>query len=78
MFGKAQQLIGKIVILIMISLGFYWPGWWFFGAMVFIFGLKHPPTINDADPVPFHARLLGVIAILIFILSFIPIPFDFG
>jgi len=78
LFGKAQHIIGKIFVLVLMGLGFYWPGWWFFGGLVFIFGLKHPPTINDAEPVPFHARLLGIIAILIFIISFIPIPFDFA
>ncbi|MFH2036797.1 MAG: site-2 protease family protein [Candidatus Zixiibacteriota bacterium] len=78
LFGRAQHIIGKIFAVIMIALGFYWPGWWIFGIMIFIFKLKHPPTIDDEIPIPFHARLMGFVAIAIFAVSFIPIPFDFA
>ena len=75
MIGKKQRLIGRVFLAIMVVLGFWWPGWWLFGAMVFIFGVNHPPTINDSIKLPRHAKLMGYCALIIFIISFIPVPF---
>lgn len=77
LIGKKQRLVGWIFLAIMIVLGFWWPGWWFFGAMVFVFGINHPPTINDAIELPRHAKIIGYCALIIFIICFIPIPFKF-
>lgn len=75
LLGKSQRIIGRVFLAVMIVLGFWWPGWWFFGALVFIFGINHPPTINDSMPLPRHAKIMGYIALIIFIISFIPVPF---
>lgn len=75
LIGKRQRLVGRIFLAVMIVLGFWWPGWWLFGAMVFMFGINHPPTINDSIRLPRHAKIIGYCALLIFIISFIPVPF---
>jgi membrane-associated protease RseP (regulator of RpoE activity) len=75
LFGKWQHTISKLFAVAMMILGFWWPGWWFFGVLVFLFGLKHPPTLNDNMVLPASARWLGYFAIFIFIISFVPIPF---
>lgn len=77
LLGKRQHLIGKLFALGMMILGFWWPGWWFFGILVLLFGIKHPPTLYDSMEIPRHARVMGIVAIIIFIISFIPIPFAF-
>jgi len=76
LFGRMQHRVSRIIFATMIGLGFWWPGWWFFGVLVFLFGLKHPPTVNDAMKVPRPARILGYIAIVIFVISFVPVPFS--
>jgi len=75
LFGKMQYRISRVFFALLVALGFWWPGWWFFGALVFLFGIKHPPTINDTMKVPRLTRLAGYIAIIIFIISFVPVPF---
>lgn len=72
--GHYQHLVGKIFLAIIFVLGFWWPGWWLFAALAFLFRLNHPPTYNDAMPLPLSARLLGLAAILIFVIGFIPVP----
>ena len=68
----------RIMAAIIIGLGFYWYGWWVFGALALFFKLNHPPTIQDDLPVGWKARTLGIAAIIIFVISFIPVPFSFG
>jgi len=76
LFGRVQHRLSKLFFALMIGLGFWWAGWWFFGLLVFLFGIKHPPTVNDTMKVPRSARILGYIAIVIFIISFVPVPFS--
>ena len=75
LFGRKQHRVSKLFIAVMIALGFWWPGWWFFGALVFLFGINHPPTLDESIKPTRPARILGVAAIIIFIISFIPVPF---
>ncbi len=75
MAGKYQGVVAKIFLVFMVILGLKWPGWWIFGAFVLIFGLRHPPTFNDALPLSRTARIMGYASLVIFIISFIPVPF---
>lgn len=72
--GRYQHTIAKLFLVMMLTLGFWWPGWWLFGGIAFIFRINHPPTLNDGMPLPLSARLIGLAAILIFIISFVPVP----
>ncbi|MDT9546170.1 MAG: site-2 protease family protein [Chlorobium sp.] len=53
-----------------------WPGWilWVFILIRFI-GISHPPTMND-HPISTGRTIIGWIAILVFILTFTPLPFS--
>jgi len=74
LIGKHQHQVGRPLLAVMIALGFWWPGWWIFGALVFLFGVKHPPTYDDAMPLPRSALILGVLALVVFVICFIPVP----
>ncbi len=75
LFGRKQKYISKLFIAFIMVLGLWWMGWWFFGVLVFLFGLNHPPTLNDGQPLSTGAKVMGYISILIFLLCFIPVPF---
>lgn len=47
--------------------------WLFWSALLFIFGMRHP-TIVDPSPLSRTRRWLGLLALIIFILSFTPAP----
>ncbi|MFZ5866227.1 MAG: site-2 protease family protein [Thermodesulfobacteriota bacterium] len=60
---------------ILIPLGvFVWPGWLVFGALVFFLGLRHPAPLDPITPLSRGARLLGWTALVLFILTFVPVP----
>jgi len=75
LLGRRQHKIARLFIIFLMILGFWWPGWWFFGVLVFLFGLNHPPTFNDTYKLPLATRIMGIVAVFIFIISFIPAPF---
>jgi len=76
LIGRKQRSISKIFIVFMMFLGFWWQGWWFFGLLVFLFGINHPPTLNDSLQISPASRAMGLAAVAIFIICFIPVPFD--
>ncbi|MGD1076542.1 MAG: site-2 protease family protein [Thermodesulfovibrionales bacterium] len=52
-----------------------WAGWAFWGAIMLILGIKHPPVIHWETPLDVRRRFVGVIALIIFIITFMPAPF---
>jgi hypothetical protein len=78
LFGRNQHLVARVMAAVIIGLGFMWFGWWFFGALVIFFGLNHPPTIQDDIPAGRPAGILGLLAMIIFVVTFIPVPFSIG
>jgi membrane-associated protease RseP (regulator of RpoE activity) len=51
-----------------------WPGWIMWAVILSIMGTRHPPTMYDEIPLDWRRRLLGVLAILVFIGCFTPVP----
>ena len=75
LFNSKHSYIARICLLILIPMGFYWAGWWVWAALVFLLGLRHPPILDESVPLEPKHRFLGYASILIFILTFVPVPF---
>ena len=68
--------ISRITFAGLVGFGFYWEGWWFWAVMIlFVIRFRHPPTLNDYEPLDRRSRWIGWTAIAIFILTFSPAPF---
>lgn len=77
LFKKWHNYLSWFFFISLIPLGFLWEGWLFWIAAVFVFGLRHPQLVDETTPLDKGDKILGVIAIVIFIITFIPIPFKF-
>ncbi|MBI4683868.1 MAG: site-2 protease family protein [Nitrospirae bacterium] len=76
LLGERHINISKILVLIMILLGaFLWQGWLIWALLLLILGLRHPPVLYWETPLDKRRRLIGWITGLIFIATFIPVPF---
>jgi len=51
-----------------------WPGWILWAVLLTLMGTKHPPTIHDEGELDTGRKLLGFIALLIFIGCISPVP----
>ena len=68
--------ISRLTFLALVGFGLMWEGWWMWAVMIFfVIRFKHPPTLNDYEPLDRRSRWIGWTAIAIFILTFSPIPF---
>ena len=76
LFGRRAWRLARVGVLALLGLGFFgWPGWFMWVLLPFLFGLKHPPPLNDHTPLDRRRKVLGIVMILIFVLVFTPIPF---
>ena len=73
--GK-HSVIGKIFFAGLFPLGYFWPGWFFWAAMIALMGFKTAPLKEDVGKLRLTHIVLGSISMVIFILTFIPIPFS--
>ena len=73
--GK-HSAIGKFFFAGLFPLGYFWPGWFFWAAMIALMGFKTAPLKEDVGKLRLTHIVLGSISMVIFILTFIPIPFS--
>jgi membrane-associated protease RseP (regulator of RpoE activity) len=77
LIGRKQLYFGWAVFFGLAALSFIWPGWvvWILMALLFLM-IGHPPVPQSA-PLTLGEKLLGWACIIIFFLTFIPVPVDF-
>tara|TARA_B100000676_G_C17887831_1_gene737480 strand:- start:628 stop:1023 length:396 start_codon:yes stop_codon:yes gene_type:complete len=77
-FGKNHYMISKIFFLFLIPLSFLSINWIIWGLVIFILmrTLKHPPILDVDKVLTLREKLIGFVCLLIFIISFIPVPFE--
>lgn len=87
-FGEKQEKISRIVFIGLIALGTYkwmgdlfgvqipgWEGWLIWALLLKIMGLKHPPPLNHWVGLDRKRKVIGWIALGIFVITFTPVPF---
>ncbi len=74
-FGRNWSRYSLVVVGLLIVLGFLWLGWPFWAVLVVVFGLRHPPPLDDVTPLSTADRWLAIVALLLIILTFTPTPF---
>jgi membrane-associated protease RseP (regulator of RpoE activity) len=76
LFGpKSRKIYRAAILLFAVYAVLYNPEWVLLVVLLFFFGLKHPPPLDDITPLDTGRRLVGIIMIVIFFLSFMPSPF---
>jgi len=90
--GKKHEAIASISMILLLLLGVIgildsfldigitigWSGWLLWSLILFFFiKIKHPP-VNNFEELDWKRKILGYLAILIFILSFSPTPLVFS
>lgn len=74
--GERHSVISKVIVAILLLLGLlYWEGWAIWGVLMIALGLRHPPVIYWEVPLDRGRRLLGAVALVMFVITFIPSPF---
>lgn len=75
LLGVRSRKLSKFVLGLFILMGlFFWVGWLVWAALILVLGLKHPQVADELEKLSPSRRVLGWVAVAIFILSFIPDP----
>ena len=77
LWGRRQRWIGYGFLCALVPLGFVWWGWWLWGGVAVFLSrgrIEHPPVLQDRIPLSPLRRTLAFGAILIFFLTFVPLP----
>jgi hypothetical protein len=76
LLGRRQFYLSWAAVLLLFGLSFVaYPGWFVFGFLIFILGVRHPPPLNDLTPLDTRRKLIGIAAVVILIITFVPQPF---
>ncbi|MBT5550534.1 MAG: site-2 protease family protein [Nitrospina sp.] len=76
LFPNKHGLLGRIFFVLLFPLGYFWSGWYFWAVMIALVGFKTAPLVDENVELGYQERVLGVVSIVIFLVTFIPVPFS--
>ncbi len=75
LLGRNQRKVATVATFSLVPLGYFlWEGWFVWVVLVLLIKIGHPPTLNDQVPLDTRRKVIGWLAMFIFILSFTPVP----
>ena len=73
--GQRARLLTWPVIGFLVLLGLlFWQGWFLWAALIFLFGQSHPDPLDDITRLDAPRKLIAILVLLIFFLTFTPLP----
>ncbi|HWR63054.1 MAG TPA: site-2 protease family protein [Candidatus Thermoplasmatota archaeon] len=76
---EKHKYVSWVVIFVLAGLSFFYTGWLMFAIIILLFiGTQHQPPLNEITKLDTKRKILGLAILIIFILSFAPIPFSAG
>ncbi|HXY32327.1 MAG TPA: site-2 protease family protein [Gemmatimonadaceae bacterium] len=80
LFGRRQEWVARAFWLALLPLGRLWFGWWVWAGLALLLGrgrLGHPTIIAPERQLSPERRRLGLLAIVLFLVTFMPNPLAF-
>jgi membrane-associated protease RseP (regulator of RpoE activity) len=77
LFGPRSRTISRIILLLfgLFAGLFFWP-WLILVGLIILFRVhKHPPPVEDTRSIGPGRILIGVLVLILFLISFTPVPF---
>jgi membrane-associated protease RseP (regulator of RpoE activity) len=77
--GTRARYISRIVVGILLIMGlFLFSGWFLWAALGWLTTLRQPTILDQHTPLDRHSRLTAALALVIFVLCFMPVPISLG
>src|SRR3990172_7743886 len=77
LLGNRQHYLSWAAVLALFAMGTMYVGWFIFGMLILMLGIRHPPPLNDVTKLDVGRKLVGAAAVAVLLLTFIPQPFVF-
>lgn len=78
LIGRWQRHVGLLFLALLLALGTVWWIWWLWAGLILVLGrgsIGHPAVFDPRFPVVGFRRILGWSGVVIFVLTFVAIPF---
>jgi membrane-associated protease RseP (regulator of RpoE activity) len=72
--GERSRYLSYAFLAFLFFMGFFYLGWLIFALFVLILGLSHPPSLNDVSRISKKGYMVGIAAILLIAVTFVPVP----
>jgi membrane-associated protease RseP (regulator of RpoE activity) len=74
LFGKKADILLPFILVILVLLGFFWPGWWLWAFLIFVLGRLHAEPLDQITTLDPQRRAIAILGIVVFVLVFTPVP----
>jgi membrane-associated protease RseP (regulator of RpoE activity) len=74
LLGARAKYLSWVTVAVLVAIGFFYTGWLLFALLILFLGARHPPPLNDITPLDMKRKAVGVLAFLILVVAFVPIP----
>lgn len=74
LLGEQSKYVGWGTVAAMLILSFEFESWIIIAFLVLILGVRHPPPLNDISRLKVSRKMLGAVALAMFLVSFTPFP----
>jgi membrane-associated protease RseP (regulator of RpoE activity) len=70
--------ISRVMSWVCLALAYFGPSWILWSILLRVLGRRHPPTLDDREPVGRARVLVGLLSLVVFVLCFMPEPVAFS
>lgn len=74
LLGRRGARASIVVGLVLLGMGYWWPGWIFWGALKLLWGGRHPPLAEEGAPLARARRFWGLGCMMLLALTFTLAP----
>jgi membrane-associated protease RseP (regulator of RpoE activity) len=72
--GRLQRKVAWPILGVLALLGILWPGWWLWVVITLVIGVRHPPVLDEEEPLDATRLTVAAVVLLIFLVCFAPVP----
>jgi membrane-associated protease RseP (regulator of RpoE activity) len=74
LFGRKAEVLLPFILVALVMLGFFWPGWWLWAFLIFLLGRMHAEPLDQITSLDPQRRAVAILGLVIFVLVFTPVP----
>ncbi len=74
LLGRRHARASLLVGLVLLAMGYWWPGWIFWAALTLLWGRRHPPLMEEWTPLARARRFWGYGCMMLLVLTFTLVP----
>jgi len=74
LLGRKASKVVPFILVALALLGFVWPSWWLWAAIIFFLGRYHAEPLDQITPLDGRRKGVAAFGLVLFFLLFMPVP----